>query len=114
MLLTRRAQVTRLINRWTPALADSMAAMNLFRDESAERPASQIASVRDAAGGACADTGEFVAEDALRGTWRLRCATGDLAVRRTLAPTVPAQVQSLSVTSVARDAPLGPAPVCRR
>jgi CubicO group peptidase (beta-lactamase class C family) len=114
VLLTRRAQVTRLINRWTPTLADSMAAMNLFRDESAERRASQIASVRDAAGGACADTGEFVAENALRGTWRLRCATGDLAVRITLAPTMPAQVQSLSVTSVARDAALGPAPVCRR
>lgn len=114
VLLTRRAQVTRLVNQWTPALADSLAAMNLFRDESAERRASQIASVRDAAGGACADTGEFIAENALRGTWRLRCATGDLAVRITLAPTVPAQVQSLSVAAVARDDALAPAPVCRR
>jgi CubicO group peptidase (beta-lactamase class C family) len=114
VLLTRRAQVTRLVNDWTPALADSVAAMNLFRDESAERRAAQIASVRDAAGGACRDVGEFVAENALRGTWRLRCARGDVAVRITLAPTEPAQVQFLSVTPVAREAALGPAPVCRR
>jgi hypothetical protein len=103
-----------LVNDWTPALADSVAAMNLFRDESAERRAAQIATVRDAAGGTCRDVGEFVAENALRGTWRLRCARGDVAVRITLAPTEPAQVQVLSVTPVAREAALGPAPVCRR
>ncbi len=114
VLLTRRAQVTRLINQWTPALVDSLAAMNLFRDETAQRRATQIASVRDAAGGACADTGEFIAENALRGSWRLRCATGDLAVRITLAPTTPALVQFLSVTAVAREAALTPAPICRR
>ncbi len=114
VLLTRRAQVTRLINAWTPALADSLAAMNLFRDESAQRREAQIVSVRDAAGGACADTGEFIAENALRGTWRLRCATGDLAVRITLAPTIPARVQYLSVTAPARDATLNPSFVCSR
>ncbi len=114
VLLTRRAQVTRLVNAWTPALADSVAAMNLFRDESADRRAAQIATLRDAAGGSCREEGPFVVENALRGRWRLRCASGDLAVNITLAPTEPAQVQFLSVAPLAREASLDPAPVCRR
>jgi CubicO group peptidase (beta-lactamase class C family) len=114
VLLTRRAQVTRLVNVWTPSLADSVAAMNLFRDESAERRAAQIATLRDAAGGNCREEGPFVVENALRGRWRLRCATGDLVASITLAPTEPAQVQALTVTPIAREASIAPAPVCRR
>lgn len=114
VLATRRAQVTRLVNAWSAPLADSVAAMNLFRDESAERRAAQIARVRDAAGGGCREEGPFVVENALRGAWRLRCARGDLAVRITLAPTEPAQVQYLSVTPIMPAASLAPPAVCRR
>ena len=116
VLLTRRAQVTRLVvaPEWSAPLADSLAAMNLFLDEPAARRAAQIAQVRDAVGGACREEGPFVVENALRGTWRLRCARGDLAVRITLAPTEPAQVQALSVVPIAREASLAPAPACRR
>jgi CubicO group peptidase (beta-lactamase class C family) len=115
VLLTRRAQVTRLVNAWSAPLADSVAAMNLFRDESAERRAAQIARVREAAGGGpCREEGPFVVENALRGRWRLRCATGDLAVSITLAPTQPAAVQFLSVTPLAREAALAPTGACRR
>lgn len=114
VLSTRREQVTRLVNEWTAPVADSVAAMNLFRDESAERRAAQVARVRDAAGGACREEGPFVVENALRGSWRLRCAQGDLAVRITLAPTEPAQVQFLSVTPIGREASLAPPPACRR
>jgi CubicO group peptidase (beta-lactamase class C family) len=116
VLVTRRAQVTRLVVApvWSAPLADSLAAMNLFRDEPAARRATQIARVREVAGGECREDGPFVVENALRGTWRLRCARGDLAVRITLAPTEPARVQHLSVMPLAREASLGPAPVCRR
>lgn len=114
VLLARRAQVTSLVNAWSAPLADSLAAMNLFRDESAERRAAQLAQVRDAAGGSCAEEGPFVVENALRGAWRLRCARGDLVVRITLAPTEPAAVQFLSVAPIAREASLAPAPACRR
>jgi CubicO group peptidase (beta-lactamase class C family) len=116
VLATRRAQVTRLVvaPEWSAALADSLAAMNLFRDEPAARRAAQVAQVRAAAGGSCREEGPFVVENALRGAWRLRCARGDLAVRITLAPTEPAQVQYLSVVPIAREATLGPAPACRR
>lgn len=114
VLETRRAQVTRLVQRWSAPLADSLAAMNLFRDEPADRRRAQVARVVEAAGGACANEGSFVVENALRGAWRMRCARGDLAVRITLAPTEPAQVQYLGVTPIAREASLAPPGACRR
>ncbi len=113
VLLTRRDQVSRLVNQWSAPLADSVAAMNLFRDESADRRQAQIARVRDAAGGNCRAVEPFVAENALRGRWRMQCANGSLMVGITLAPTEPAQVQALSVTAMAPGASLDPAPVCR-
>lgn len=114
VLELRRAQVTRLVQRWSQPLADSVAAMNLFRDESADRRAAQIARLVAAAGGDCRPEGPFVVENALRGRWRMRCAGGDLAVGITLAPTEPATVQWLAVQAVARGASLAPAPTCRR
>lgn len=114
VLATRRAQVTRLVQQWSAPLADSLAAMNLFRDESAVRRAAQVAAVRDAAGGQCVNEGSFVVENALRGRWRMRCARGDLVVAITLAPTMPAGVQYLDVSPLARDASLAVASTCRR
>ena len=113
VLLERRDQVTRLVNRWNDALADSIAAMNLFRDESKDRRRAAIDRVRMAAGDGCRNEGELVAENALRGRWRMRCGTGDLRVSITLAPTEPAKVQFLEVVPLAREATLAPAPACR-
>lgn len=114
VLETRRAQVTRLVQQWSAPLADSVAAMNLFRDEPAERRRVQIARLRDEAGGDCRSEGPFVVENALRGRWRLRCARGDLLVRITLAPTEPAQVQFLRVSTIGREEPLATPATCRR
>ena len=113
VLLARREQVTRLVNRWDDALADSMAAMNLFLDESKDRRKAAIERVRLQAGDGCRNEGELVAENALRGRWRMRCARGDLRVTITLAPTEPATVQFLDVSPMARDESLAPPPVCR-
>lgn len=114
VLLTRQAQVTRLVSQWDDALADSVAAMNLYLDLSKERRRAAIERVRDAAGGECRADGPIVAANALRGRWRLRCATGDLVVSVTLAPTEPARVQFLQVSPIAREAPLvASAPACR-
>jgi hypothetical protein len=114
VLELRRAQVTRLVQQWSQPLADSIAAMNLFRDEPADRRQAQLARLVADAGGECRPEGPFVVENALRGRWRLRCARGDLAVGITLAPTEPARVQWLAVQPVARDASLAPAQACRR
>ena len=114
MLLERREQVSRLVARWNDALADSLAAMNLYLDEPKDRRRAAIERLRAEAGDDCRNEGPFLAQNALRGRWRMRCRDADLLVAITLAPTEPAKVQFLQVTPLARDASLRPAPVCSR
>ena len=113
VLVERREQVSRLVTRWDNALADSIAAMNLYLDESKDRRRVAVERVRMPAGGDCRNEGPFVVENALRGRWRMRCATGDLRVSITLAPTEPAKVQFLEVVPISREQTLAPAPACR-
>ena len=114
VLTALRDQVTRLITTgWSAHLADSIAAMNLYRDERQERRAAEIAGLVSAAGGNCRPDGAMWVENALRGDWKLTCASGALRVRVTLAPTTPARVQFLSVSPMRADETVGPAPVCR-
>jgi CubicO group peptidase (beta-lactamase class C family) len=113
VLVTRRDQVTRLINHWDEPLADSLAAMNLYRDESKPRRRAEIERLVAAAGGSCRNSGPFIAENALRGRWRMRCANGDIGVGITLAPTEPATVQYLEVRPLRRDASIAAQPACR-
>jgi CubicO group peptidase (beta-lactamase class C family) len=112
VLLQRQAQVSRLIARWDDALADSIAAMNLYLDESKERRRAAIEELRRKAGGECRREGPLEAENALRGSWRMRCRGGDLRVSITLSPTVPARVQFLEVGALGREEGLEPAPAC--
>jgi hypothetical protein len=113
ILVQRREQVSRLVSAWNDRLADSIAAMNLFLDESKDRRRASIAAVVAKAGGDCRNEGPMLAENALRGQWRMRCRDGDLRVGVTLAPTVPAGVQFLMVTPMRREQSLAPPPVCR-
>ncbi|MES2522423.1 MAG: serine hydrolase domain-containing protein [Gemmatimonadota bacterium] len=113
VLLAMAQRVRSLVQKWEQPLADSIAAMNLFLDESGPRRAAAIAKLRDAAGGSCNMRTPFHAENALRGQWDMQCATGTLRVGITLAPTEPARVQQLTVTPVAAGMPLGAAAVCR-
>ena len=113
VLLARQEQVTRLVQAWSTPLADSIAAMNLYLDESAPRRAAAIATLRTAAGGNCRAAGSMLAENALRGRWRMQCARGALEIGITLAPTEPAGVQEFTVRAVAPDSPLRPAASCR-
>ena len=113
VLTERREQVSRLVAHWDDGLADSIAAMNLYLDESKDRRRGAIDALRAQAGEGCRDEGPFVAENALRGRWRMRCKDGDLRVSITLAPTVPAGVQFLDVALMKRKETLDPVPVCR-
>ncbi len=113
ILVTRAEQTSRLIANWTDALADRLAAMNLYRDESKDRRRAAIAAAVAKAGGECRVAGEMVAENALRGRWRLRCRDGDLRVSITLAPTVPAGVQFLEVAPMRREESLAAAGACK-
>ena len=113
VLLERQGQVARLLARWDDALADSLAAMNLFLDEPKARRRAAYERLAAAAGGACRPEGALAPENALRGRFRMRCATGDLRVYLTLAPTVPARVQQLDVAPMRREDSLDPPPACR-
>ncbi len=115
VLAVMQDKVTRLITTaWTQPLADSIAAMNLYLDESAPRRAAAIAKLVQNAGGNCRADGPMWAENALRGEWKLSCATGALRVRITLAPTEPARVQEFGVFAVPATYVPGPAPACRQ
>ena len=113
VLVERREQVTRLVTNWSSPLADSLAAMNLYLDESKDRRRAAIERIRGDAGEGCRNEGEFVVENALRGRWRMRCAKGDLRISITLAPTEPATVQFLEVVSMKQGESLAPLPACR-
>ncbi len=113
VLELRREQVSRLVAEWSEPLADSLAAMNLYLDEPKERRRAAIARLVSDAGGSCRSEGPIVAENALRGRWRMRCGSGDLRVTITLAPVEPATVQFLDVRPMRGDESLEPPAACR-
>ena len=98
-LLKARDEVSQLVISWDDALADRLAAVNLFLDRSKERRQREIQELREKVG-ACKPTDRFTfVENALRGTWTLSCERGDLDVAITLAPTMPPLVQFMEVTA---------------
>ena len=98
-LTEARDAVSRLIVHWDDALADRIAADNLFLDRSKDRRRREIEELR-ATVGACSPEGTFSdVENALRGSWSLKCERSDLSVSITLAPTTPPKVQFLAVAT---------------
>jgi CubicO group peptidase (beta-lactamase class C family) len=105
-LVAARDAVSTLVVRWDDALAEKMAAENLFLDRSKDRRRKEIDDLR-AKVGACSAPSKFdVVENALRGQWTMSCERGALQVAITLAPTMPPGVQYL----VVRPAPAQPQP----
>jgi hypothetical protein len=95
-----RDAVARLVVRWDQGLADSIAAGNLFLDQSSERRRAQLDDLH-AKVGACSEGNGFdLVENALRGDWTMTCDRGRLQVSITLAPTMPPKVQFLGVRQV--------------
>ncbi|HWP72131.1 MAG TPA: hypothetical protein VNM36_13550, partial [Gemmatimonadaceae bacterium] len=91
----------------------SVAAMNLFLDESKDRRQRAIAALLTEVG-PCRNEGPFAVENALRGQWMMACDRGRLRVAITLAPTMPPKVQYLNVTRASPSETLVPAPACPR
>jgi CubicO group peptidase (beta-lactamase class C family) len=103
-LIKARGDVSQLVMAWDDALADRVAAVNLFLDRSKDRRRREIAELR-ANVGACRVPDQFAfVENALRGTWTLECERGNLDVAVTLAPTMPPSVQFLDVAPSRRQA----------
>ncbi|HEX8393391.1 MAG TPA: serine hydrolase domain-containing protein [Longimicrobium sp.] len=113
VLIMRQQQVIRLLTNWDDPVARGFEAMNLFLDEPEERRRAFIQRLVAEAGGGCRQEGDFLAENALRGSWRMRCRDGDLRFAITLAPTEPARVQYLDVARMGRDERLEAPPACR-
>ncbi len=104
-LTETRDKVSRLVASWDDRLADSIAAENLFLDQSKDRRRAAIEGLRATVGACTPGSGFDTVENALRGSWTMSCEKGKLEVSITLAPTLPPTVQFLSV----RPAP-GPPP----
>jgi CubicO group peptidase (beta-lactamase class C family) len=96
-LIDARAKVSRLVAAWDDRLADSIAAENLFLDQTKDRRRSEIERLRAVVGACTTDSGFDSIENALRGQWTLKCERGNLQVAITLAPTMPPRVQLLDV-----------------
>jgi CubicO group peptidase (beta-lactamase class C family) len=97
-LTDAREKVSRLVAGWDERLADSIAAENLFLDQSKERRRAEIERLRATVGTCTPGSGPFDSiENALRGVWTMSCEKGKLEVAITLAPTMPPKVQFLSV-----------------
>ena len=106
-LVAARDDVSKLVVRWDDALADKIAAENLFLDRSKDRRRKEIDDLRAKVGACTAPAAFDVVENALRGQWTMSCERGALQVAITLAPTIPPGVQYLAV----RPAPAQPAAV---
>jgi CubicO group peptidase (beta-lactamase class C family) len=96
-LIETRDKVSRLVAKWDEKLADSIAAENLFLDQTKDRRRAEIERLRATVGACAPGSGFDTVENALRGSWTLSCETGKLEVSITLAPTLPPTVQYLNV-----------------
>jgi CubicO group peptidase (beta-lactamase class C family) len=108
-LVVAQESVTSLVTRWDEGVADTMAADNLYMDESKDRWRARLAEVASRHGACRLDAGSLVPENALRGSWTMTCDRGWLRVSVTLAPTVPARVQYWSVVPSMEPRPAPPA-----
>jgi CubicO group peptidase (beta-lactamase class C family) len=110
VLVQARDVVSSLVNRWDDQQIDRIAADNLYLDRPRELRKADMAELRTKVGICAAPTGFDYLDNALRGEWMLRCERGDIRASITLAPTMPARVQTIQL----RPVPSGTPPVVRR
>jgi len=99
VLLEMREAVSRLVIEWDDALAERVAADNLFLDRSKAHRRAELQALRERHG-ACRGDGPLDVENALRGAWTMPCERDAVRVAITLSPTIPPRVQSLTIRSV--------------
>lgn len=94
MLIETRNALTALVNDWTDAGAQALAADNLFLDRPLATRRAEVEALRRELGPCSA--GEIAPENWLRGRFPLQCRDGRIDVTFTLSPTMPPKVQALS------------------
>jgi len=108
-----RDAVASLIVKWDDAVADRIAAQNLFLDISKDRRREGIERLLAQVGTCRAGSGFDRVENALRGDWIMPCERGRLRVAITLAPTNPPAVQYVFVEAPAPNEPPRPGTCAR-
>jgi CubicO group peptidase (beta-lactamase class C family) len=96
-LVAAGAKIVALYESWDDAVLEELAADNLFLDRPVEQRRREFAELRTKHGRAV-ELAELVSFGAMRGSWRLRCESGNLAATIWLAPTTPPRIQVLSLT----------------
>ena len=104
-LLSARDAAASLVVKWDDAVAERIAAQNLFLDESKDRRRAAVDRIHTQVGACTAGSGFDRVENALRGDWTMPCERGRVRVAITLAPTSPPLVQFLSVSPVSASDP---------
>jgi CubicO group peptidase (beta-lactamase class C family) len=104
-LVAARDGVSSLVVTWDDAVADRIAAVNLFLDRDKAHRRADLVELGARVGACTAGSGFDHVENALRGDWTLDCERGKLKVAITLAPTSPPKVQFLSVSAAPAVAP---------
>jgi len=96
-LVEMQGAVSQLVVKWDDALAERIAAENLFLDQAKDRRRKAIDDLHAQVGGCRPPQSFDIVENALRGSWTMSCDKGPLQVSITLAPTMPPRVQFLAV-----------------
>ena len=98
-LLQAQADISQLIIKWDDALANRITADNFFLDAPMEARKSRWQSLAQDHG-ACTPATTIEPENALRGSWKMKCERGWLDVGITLAPTMPPKIQAIGIAPV--------------
>lgn len=98
-LLKAQADISQLIIKWDDALAHRITADNFFMDAPAEARKSRWESLAKDHG-VCRPASSIEPENALRGSWQMKCDRGWLDVGITLAPTMPPKIQAIAIAPV--------------
>lgn len=98
-LLAAQADISQLIIKWDDALANRITADNFFLDAPAEVRKTRWQSLAKDHG-TCRPATTIEPENALRGSWQMKCDRGWLDVGITLAPTMPPKIQAIGIGSV--------------
>ncbi len=99
-LTAARDAAASLAVKWDDAIADRIAAQNLFLDRDKPHRRADLDDLHRRVGACTAGSGFDRVDNALRGDWTMSCERGKVRVAITLAPTAPPKVQFLSVTVV--------------
>ena len=113
-LVAAREAAAGLVVRWDDALADRIAAENLFLDTDKPHRRAELDRLHEQVGACTAGTGFDTVENALRGDWTMSCERGRVKVAITLAPTMPPKVQYLAARQVRPDEAAPPSSSCPR